>query len=87
MGTKYEHPNAKGYDKGDGKIGNYPKPQQFAIKAKDLYNRLKNNRNYKVKYGLPEIEIMNKLNYYDGNVSVTQHFNCGTTEIYRFNFI
>lgn len=87
MKANYEHGNAKAYDNGDGKIGNYAVPSSFTIKAKDLYFRLKNNRHYHVKYGLPEREIMERLNSHDGNVSISQHKNGGDTEIYRINFI
>lgn len=83
---EYVHQNAKDYDKGDGKIGNYSKPQHFGINGKELYFELKNNRHYKIKNGLPEKEIMNRLRVRNYNVMVSQHKNADTTEIYRIDF-
>lgn len=84
---EYVHPNAKEYDKGDEKIiGNYSTPQHFGINGKELYFKLKNNRHYKFKDGLPEKEIMNRLRTRNYNVMVSQHKNADTTEIYRIDF-
>lgn len=83
----YESKSASDYDKGDGKVGNYPVPTHTSYSAANLYNRLKNNRHFGFKYGLPEEEIMKKLKDYKGNVKVSEHNNAGTIEIYRIKFI
>lgn len=73
------HPN--------GKVGNYPVPTHTSYPAANLYSRLKNNRHFGFKYGLPEEEIMKKLKDYKGNVKVSYHNNAGTSEIYRIKFL
>lgn len=83
----YESKQADAYDKGDGKIGNYPVPTHTSYPAANLYSRLKNNRHFGFKYGLPEEEIMKKLKDYKGNVKVSYHNNAGTSEIYRIKFL
>jgi hypothetical protein len=82
----YESKSASDYDKGDGKVGNYPVPTHTSYSAANLYNRLKNNRHFGFKYGLPSEEIMKKLKDYKGNVKVSEHNNAGTIEIYRIKF-
>lgn len=88
------HPNGKWVwrasangGKGDGKVGNYPVPTHTSYPAANLYSRLKNNRHFGFKYGLPEEEIMKKLKDYKGNVKVSYHNNAGTSEIYRIKFL
>lgn len=83
----YESKQADAYDKGDGKVGNYPVPTHTSYPAANLYSRLKNNRHFGFKYGLPEEEIMKKLKDYKGNVKVSYHNNAGTSEIYRIKFL
>ena len=82
----YESKSASDYDKGDGKVGNYPVPTHTSYSAANLYNRLNNNRHFGFKYGLPSEEIMKKLKDYKGNVKVSEHNNAGTIEIYRIKF-
>ena len=84
---KSELTKADAYDKGDGKIGNYPVPTHTSYPAANLYNRLKNNRHMSFKYGLPSDEIIKKLKDYKGNVKVSYHINNGTIEIYRIKFL
>lgn len=83
----YASDSADAYDKGDGKVGNYPVPTHTSYSAANLYSRLKNNRHFGFKYGLPEEEIMKKLKDYKGNVKVSYHNNAGTSEIYRIKFL
>lgn len=83
----YESKSASDYDKGDGKIGNYAVPTHTSYSAANLYNRLKNNRHFGFKYGLPDEEIMKKLKDYEGNVKVSEHKNAGSIEIYRIKFV
>ena len=83
----YASDSADAYDKGDGKVGNYPVPTHTSYPAANLYSRLKNNRHFGFKYGLPEEEIMKKLKDYKGNVKVSYHNNAGTSEIYRIKFL
>lgn len=83
----YESKEADAYDKGDGKVGNYPVPTHTSYPAANLYSRLKNNRHFGFKYGLPDDEIMKKLKDYKGNVKVSYHNNAGTSEIYRIKFL
>lgn len=85
--SSYESKEADAYDKGDGKVGNYPVPTHTSYPAANLYSRLKNNRHFGFKYGLPEEEIMKKLKDYKGNVKVSYHNNAGTSEIYRIKFL
>lgn len=85
--SSYESKEANVYDKGDGKVGNYPVPTHTSYPAANLYSRLKNNRHFGFKYGLPEEEIMKKLKDYKGNVKVSYHNNAGTSEIYRIKFL
>lgn len=85
--SSYESKEANAYDKGDGKVGNYPVPTHTSYPAANLYSRLKNNRHFGFKYGLPEEEIMKKLKDYKGNVKVSYHNNAGTSEIYRIKFL
>lgn len=85
--SSYESKEADAYDKGDGKVGNYPVPTHTSYPAANLYSRLKNNRHFGFKYGLPEEEIMKKLKDYKGNVKVSYHNNAGTNEIYRIEFM
>lgn len=85
--SSYESKEADAYDKGDGKVGNYPVPTHTSYPAANLYSRLKNNRHFGFKYGLPEEEIMKKLKNYKGNVKVSYHNNAGTSEIYRIKFL
>lgn len=85
--SSYESKEADAYDKGDGKVGNYPVPTHTSYPAANLYSRLKNNRHFGFKYGLPEEEIMKKLKDYKGNVKVSYHNNAGTIEIYRIKFL
>lgn len=94
LGTKktseksfYEDDTAEKYDKGDGKIGNYPVPTHTSYPALNLYNRLHNNRHFGFKYGMPRDEIMEKLKNYKGNVAVSYHNNAGTLQIYRIKFL
>ena len=76
------------YDKGDGKIGNYPVPaKNIVVGAKILYGRLNNNRHFGFKYGMPSKEIMEKLKNHNGNVKYSYHHNAGTDEIYRIKFM
>ena len=83
----YEAKEADAYDKGDGKIGNYPKPTVNVGKpARQLYNLLDKNRHFHFKYGMPSDEIMKKLKTYQGNVVYSYHDNAGTDEIYRIEF-
>lgn len=83
----YESSNAEKYDNGDGKIGNYPVPTHNSYPAKNLYNRLKNNRHFEFSYGMPSKEIMSKMENYDGNVKVSYYNDAGTTKIYRVKFL
>lgn len=85
--SSYESKEADAYDRGDGKVGNYPVPTHTSYPAANLYSRLKNNRHFGFKYGLPEEEIMKKLKDYKGNVKVSYHNNAGTSEIYRIKFL
>lgn len=85
--SSFESKEADAYDKGDGKVGNYPVPTHTSYPASNLYSRLKNNRHFGFKYGLPEEEIMKKLKDYKGNVKVSYHNNAGTSEIYRIKFL
>lgn len=85
--SSFESKEADAYDKGDGKVGNYPVPTHTSYPAANLYSRLKNNRHFGFKYGLPEEEIMKKLKDYKGNVKVSYHNNAGTSEIYRIKFL
>ena len=85
--STYASKEADAYDKGDGKVGNYPVPTHTSYPAANLYSRLKNNRHFGFKYGLPEEEIMKKLKDYKGNVKVSYHNNAGTSEIYRIKFL
>lgn len=85
--SSYAAKEADAYDKGDGKVGNYPVPTHTSYPAANLYSRLKNNRHFGFKYGLPEEEIMKKLKDYKGNVKVSYHNNAGTIEIYRIKFL
>lgn len=85
--SSYESKEADAYDKGDGKVGNYTVPTHTSYPAANLYSRLKNNRHFGFKYGLPEEEIMKKLKDYKGNVKVSYHNNAGTSEIYRIKFL
>lgn len=83
----YAAKEADAYDKGDGKIGNYPKPTVNVGKpARQLYNMLDKNRHFHFKYGMPSDEIMKKLKTYQGNVVYSYHDNAGTDEIYRIEF-
>lgn len=83
----YAAKEADAYDKGDGKIGNYPKPTVNVGKpARQLYNLLDKNRYFHFKYGMPSDEIMKKLKTYQGNVVYSYHANAGTDEIYRIEF-
>lgn len=83
----YSSDSADAYDKGDGKIGNYPKPTVNVGKpARQLYNLLDKNRHFRFKYGMPSDEIMKKLKTYQGNVVYSYHNNAGTDEIYRIEF-
>lgn len=83
----YEAKEADAYDKGDGKIGNYPKPTvNVGKQARQLYNLLDKNRHFRFKYGMPSDEIMKKLKTYQGNVVYSYHDNAGTDEIYRIEF-
>ena len=82
----YVAKEADAYDKGDGKVGNYPVPTHTSYPAANLYSRLKNNRHFGFKHGLPEEEITKKLKDYKGNVKVSYHNNAGTIEIYRIEF-
>lgn len=84
--SSYAAKEADAYDKGDGKVGNYPVPTHTSYPAANLYSRLKNNRHFGFKYGLPEEEITKKLKDYKGNVKVSYHNNAGTIEIYRIEF-
>lgn len=83
----YASDAADAYDKGDGKVGNYPVPTHTSYPAANLYNRMKSNRHMSFKYGLPSDEIMKKLKDYKGNVKVSYHINAGTIEIYRIKFL
>lgn len=85
--SSYESKEADAYDKGDGKVGNYPVPTHTSYPAANLYNRMKSNRHMSFKYGLPSDEIMKKLKDYKGNVKVSYHNNAGTSEIYRIKFL
>lgn len=85
--SSFESKEADAYDKGDGKVGNYPVPTHTSYPAANLYSRLKNNRHFGFKYGLHEEEIMKKLKDYKGNVKVSYHNNAGTSEIYRIKFL
>lgn len=85
--SSFESKEADAYDKGDGKVGNYPVPTHTSYPAANLYSRLKNNRHFGFKYGLPEEEIMKKLKDYKGNVKVSYHNNAGTSEIYRIKLL
>lgn len=66
--SSYESKEADAYDKGDGKVGNYPVPTHTSYPAANLYIRLKNNRHFGFKYGLPEEEIMKKMKDYKGKM-------------------
>lgn len=83
----YASDSADAYDKGDGKVGNYPVPVHTSYPAANLYYRMKSNRHMSFKYGLPSDEIMKKLKDYKGNVKVSYHINAGTIEIYRIKFL
>lgn len=84
----YASDSADAYDKGDGKIGNYPVPtKNVSLSGKTLYSRLNNNRHFGFKYGMPSKEIMEKLKNYSGNVKYSYHNNAGTNEIYRIEFM
>jgi len=85
--SSYESEIADAYDKGDGKLGNYPVPTHTSYPAANLYNRLNNNRHFGFKHGMPEKEIMKKLKDYKGNVNVSYHNNGGTFQIYRIKFL
>lgn len=83
----YAAKEADVYDKGDGKVGNYPVPVHTSYPAANLYYRMKSNRHMSFKYGLPSDEIIKKLKDYKGNVKVSYHINNGTIEIYRIKFL
>lgn len=85
--SSYESKEADAYDKGDGKVGNYPVPTHTSYPAANLYNNLKGNRHFGFKYGMPEEEIMKKLKDYKDNVKVSYHDNAGTLQIYRIKFL
>lgn len=84
----YASDSADAYDKGDGKIGNYPVPtKNVSLSGKTLYSKLNNNRHFGFKNGMPSKEIMEKLKNYSGNVKYSYHNNAGTNEIYRIEFM
>lgn len=84
----YASDSADAYDRGDGKIGNYPVPtKNVSLSGKTLYSKLNNNRHFGFKYGMPSKEIMEKLKNYSGNVKYSYHNNAGTNEIYRIEFM
>ena len=84
----YASDSADAYDKGDGKIGNYPVPtKNVSLSGKTLYSKLNSNRHFGFKNGMPSKEIMEKLKNYSGNVKYSYHNNAGTNEIYRIEFM
>lgn len=85
--SEWEADDADRYDKGDGQVGHYPRPTHTSYPSAYLYSSLKNNRNFRFKYGMPEEKIMDQLKDHKGNVKISYHNNAGTLEIYRVKFI
>ena len=83
----FEAKNAADYDKGDGKIGNYPKPQTQSLRASAILGMMHNNRHFGFKYGMDTQKIKAALEASgDKLVTVDMHNNAGTNEIYRIKF-
>lgn len=83
----FEAQNASDYDKGDGKIGNYAKPETRSYRADALLRMMKNNIHLGFKYGMDSKKINEALEARgDKLVTVTMHKNGGSNDIYRVKF-
>ena len=83
----FEAKNAADYDKGDGKIGNYPKPETRSLRANAILSMMHNNRHFGFKYGMDTNKIKSVLEASgDKLVTVDMHNNAGRNEIYRIKF-
>lgn len=83
----FEAQNAAVYDKGDGKIGNYAKPETRSYRADALLRMMKNNIHLGFTYGMDGKKINEELKARgDKLVTVTMHKNGDGNDIYRVKF-
>lgn len=83
----FEAQNAAAYDKGDGKIGNYAKPETRSYRADALLRMMKNNIHLGFEYGMDGKKINEELKARgDKLVTVTMHKNGDGNDIYRVKF-
>lgn len=83
----FEAQNAAAYDKGDGKIGNYAKPETRSYRADALLRMMKNNIHLGFTYGMDGKKINEELKARgDKFVTVTMHKNGDGNDIYRVKF-
>lgn len=83
----FEAQNAAAYDKGNGKIGNYAKPETRSYRADALLRMMKNNIHLGFTYGMDGKKINEELKARgDKLVTVTMHKNGDGNDIYRVKF-